>query len=391
MAKASLKGKEIEMTPSEQDVKSSPQAQMAKYLNRTKADHYSLEPLRAAYKVSTGSLNLDMEIHGLTAGAVRVCGSPQTGKTPFLLNVIDNFLDVVPNSRAVWCKAEGRLSPENVKRVRHKVVYDIEQWEVGSIFVFRCNIYETWIGMMRDLITDNPTDCRYAFVTDSLDSLNLKNDFTKPLDEQNRVAGSPMLTKMMFQKMALAMNERGHMCFFVSQATAEIKLNPYDKSTPRQTGGSGGNSIAHNANEVLEFQEWFEGDLILEKPDEKHDRLKNRALGHNVRIKIKKSDTENRYVTVEIPIRYGQIHGNSIWREREIADQLLMWQLITKGGSWLSLTETLRLELEEKGGIDKARIPEKVQGMNQLYEYLDKNKDVTDYLFNKFKSLVSGT
>ncbi len=383
-----------------------PRLQLAKYLNATKADHFNLDAPIQHFTIPTGSLGLDIELEGgFRSGAQRVAGNPQAGKTPFLLNVIDNFLDTVPKSKAVWFKSEGRLSTKNLSRVRHKVVTKAEDWVDGTIFVFKTNIYETVIGWIRQSITDNPSGTRYAFVLDSLNTMVLRNDVPKPIEEGNRVAGAPMLTAQMFQRIALALNERGHYAFFVSQVTAEIKLNPYDKTPPRQTEGSGGNALAHNANEALEFQNWYEGDLILKDPNERLNRLTNPALGHVVKVKIKKSDTEKRYTTVEIPIRYGVIGGSAIWREREVADCMLMWHLVSKtnpaaalkdgaakegeapkkGGSWLYLSPTLITELADKGITD---LPEKLQGMDRLYALLDERKDVTDYLFAKFRSMI---
>lgn len=365
-----------------------PSAQLAKYLKKTEADHYSLTKPVDKYRVSTGSLNMDLEMGGgFTEGAHRIAGDPQAGKTPFLLNVIDNFLDTVPNSRVAWCKAEGRLSEQNAARVRHPIVYDAADWKDGTIFVFRCNIYEAWIDMMRDLVTNNPSGTRYGFVTDSLDNMGLRNDRDKATDSGTKVAGAPLLTKQMFARMGLALNERGHYAFFISQVSAEIKIDPYAKTVARQVGGSGGNSLAHNVNETLEFQNWYEGDLILKNPDERHDRVKNRAIGHNVRIKLKKSNTENRYVTVEIPIKHGVAKGTSaIWREREIVDMLLTFQLVTKAGSWTKLSETLRKELSENGFNE---MPEQVQGIDKLYDLFESRPEVTTYLFNRFKKMVS--
>jgi hypothetical protein len=255
------------------------------------------------------------------------------------------------------------------------------------MFVFKTNIYEAWIELKRDLIVNNPTECRYAFFTDSIDNMILRDDVDKPLKDGMKVAGAPALSKRMFQKIGLAMRERGHWSFFVSQHTSAIKIDPYAKADPRQVEGSGGNSLAHNADEVIEFQEFYQGDLILEHPDEKPDRLKNRQLGHNVRIKICKSSSEKRYTVVEVPIKHGVVRGSAIWKEREIADQLLAWGLVTKGGSWLTFTDVITKELVDQGFAD---VPEKVQGMNQLYSYLEGNQPLTSYLFTRFKTMISG-
>lgn len=386
-----------------------PSAQMAAYLNKTSEDHYNLRETIPPFRVSSGSLNLDMEIEGgFSEGAHRILGNPQAGKSPFTLNVIDNFLDVVPHSRGVWCKAEGRFSGRNMARARHPLVFTAKDWVDGTIFVFKNSIYETWIDMIRDLVHNNETGCRYAFVTDSLNNMILRNDQPKATDEESRVAGAPKLTTQMFQRIGQALNELGHIAFFISQVTAEIKLNAYDKTPPRQGSSSGGNSVAHNANESLELLNWYEGDLILKNPAERLDRVTNPALGHTLKVKIQKSSSEKRYVVVEIPIKYGVTNGSAIWREREIGDQMLMWHLVTKvnpkaeekkkeekegakpkkESSWLYFSSAFLNELAEKGF--PALDDEKVQGLNQLYDLLETRKDISEYLFTKFRAMVGG-
>lgn len=390
-----------------------PKEQLGKYLNATKEDHFNLREPVKRYVLSTGSLGLDMEIGGFVPGAYRVGGGPNLGKTPFLINLMDTLLDTVPNSRVVWAMSEGRMSEQNLARFRHKVVWSHEEWEVGTVFIFKCNTFETWLNMKRDLVMNNPTGCRYGFVTDSMDNMILKDDKAKQFSEAGKVAGVPALSKKLFQQMGLAMREMGHWTFFISQRTAAPKIDPYAKTEHRQMEGSGGNSLAHNADDALEFMEWFESDLILKNPEEKLNRMTNPALGHNVRIKVKKSSNEKRFLTVEIPIKHGVSHGSAIWREREIGDAMLMWQLVSKvkpkvegdkdaakakegeakKGSWLYFAPTLLAELAEKGlpplEADKDGNV-KVQGMNQLYDLLETRKDVADYLFGRFKAMIAG-
>lgn len=386
-----------------------PKAQLGKFLNANKEDHFNLETRPKAYTITSGSLSLDIEGVTFPNGIYRVGGGPNLGKTPFLIGLVDNLLDTVPNSRVVWCLAEGRMSTQNELRFRHKTVYKFEEWDVGTVFVFKCNTFETWINLKRDLVTNNPTGCRYGFVTDSLDNMILKDDMPKAFDAGDKVAGVPAMSKKLFQKMGLAMRERGHWAFFVSQKTSAIKLDPYAKTEARQMEGSGGNATAHNADDALEFMEWYEGDLILKDPNERLNRLTNPALGHVCKIKIKKSSNEKRFVVVEVPIKHGVSGGSAIWLTREIGDAMLMWQLVTKtnpsaekkegetkvtkGGSWLYLVPSLLAELEKAGlpalpADDKGAV--KVQGMNQLYDLLEARADVTTYLFNRFRDMLSG-
>jgi len=359
--------------------------QLSKFLKENKEEHYNFSP-DVQYKVSSGSLNLDMEIGGFSPGIVRLVGGASGGKTSTALEVARNFLATVPNSRVLHVLSEGRLSQNHKDRSGLKFVSKAEDWAVGTCFLFETNIYEVVIGLLRELIMNNPTDCRYMFILDSADSMNLRNDYIKKVDEANKVAGSPLMTKQLLQKIGLAMVKFGHMCFFIGQVSSEIKLDPYAKTVPRQVGGSGGNAVQHFANEVLEFMERYEGDLILEDPQAKIDRTKNRIIGHTCKIKLKKSNTEKRFTTIEVPIRHGQINGNSVWREREIVDQLLVWGLITRSGAWTKTSPKLQEEIKVLG----LSIPEQFQGMDKVYTYLDENKEVTKFLFEKFKKMVGG-
>ena len=74
-----------------------------------------------------------------------------------------NFLKM-PKSKAVYFKAEGRLSDEMIKRCGIKFVFDYEEWEEGTCFVFESNIYETSVDLMRQLVSSNEEKNKYCFV-----------------------------------------------------------------------------------------------------------------------------------------------------------------------------------------------------------------------------------
>jgi recombination protein RecA len=361
--------------------------QLTKYLNAHKAEHFNFVE-DVDYEVSSGSLKLDIDLGLFRPGLTRLVGPSSAGKSSFALNVAKNFLATVPKSRVVYVKAEGRLSTEIQDRSGLLYTKDPTKWEDGKVFIFESNVYEVVIGLIRDLITNNPEKHIYMFILDSMDGLNLRGDMTKTVDEVNRVAGAPLMTKQFLQKVSVAMTKMGHLCFFLSQISTEIKLDAYSKGSGRQVSGSGGNAAQHFASIVLEFQNWYEGDLLLEDPEARVNSVKNKALGHMCKIKIVKADREKRYYTVEIPIKHEQHGGGSIWREREIGDMLLTWQLVKKAGSWLSISETLLSELRDANIA--TGIPEKVQGMNQLYALLEERKDVSDYLYAKFKTMAAG-
>lgn len=357
---------------------------LTRYLDKNKAEHFNYVE-DTEYLVSTGSLNLDSEIGGFGPSLVRLCGNASAGKSSFALNVARNFLATVPKSRVLYIKSEARLSKEIQDRIGLTFVKDPKQWADGNVFVFECNIYETIIGLMRELVVNNPDKHIYMFIIDSMDGLNLRNDMAKAIDEGNKVAGAPLMTAQFLQKMSVAMTKYGHLCMMLSQVRSEIKLDPYAKAGQRQVASAGGAAVQHYASHVLFFKEWYEGDLLLGKPDERADRIKNPPLGHLCRVVLAKTDREKRHLVVEIPIKHGVTGGSSIWREREVTDQLLTFGLITKGGSWFTLTDVLAKELVEKGFQD---IPEKLQGLNQVNDFLTSRQDITDYLFTKFKAMI---
>ena len=77
-------------------------------------------------------------------------------KTSCALQFMKNFLDVQNDGRKGFLiKAEGRLSPEMIKRSGVKFVDNSEDWVEGTCFVFETNIYETAVDAMRQLVGKN--------------------------------------------------------------------------------------------------------------------------------------------------------------------------------------------------------------------------------------------
>ena len=167
-----------------------------------------------------------------------------------------------------------------------------DEWQDGGCFVFESNIYETVLDLMRLLIGDKSNKTRYCFVLDSLDGLIMKDDLKKSFEDAHKIAGGALLGAKFMQKMSIALAKRGHMAIFISQVRADIKLDPYSKAPVRQTTATGGNALLHFANYILEFEPRFKKDLILETPTQPIDKDKNKILGHNAKMTVKKSPNE---------------------------------------------------------------------------------------------------
>lgn len=385
MAKASASTAPKQDKPSDsKDGVQSPESILAAEMKRGAEDHLNFEE-SIYYKVSTGSLNMDIETGGgIGPGMFVVSGPYESGKTSFSLACMKNMLETVPSSRGFYVKAEGRLSPDMQARSGIKFVYKPEEWVDGTCFVLETNVWEFTLNTIRALVSKNPLGKKYFIFIDSMDGMTLKDDLAKDVGTANKVAGGPLLTKQFLQKMANAMAKRGHICGVAGQVSAAISLDPYTPNAPRSGPGGGGNAKDHFANHIFVFQSRYQGDYILEDPDAKQDRFKNKILGHNVKILIRKSPNEKSNITVTYPVRYGRSNGDSVWREYEIVDMMLMFQLLTRSGSWLKLADVEHKALADKG-FD---VPVQLQGVDNWRKFLENNKPVADHLFAKFRSMV---
>lgn len=358
-------------------------------LKQHENDHFNFHQKRE-FSVSTGSLTLDTYVK-LTSGVHRFTGYSQSGKTSEATLIMRNGLATIPKSRGLYVKAEGRLSDTIIKRSGLKFVYSADQWDYGTVFVLESNIYETVVEFMEQLVRQAiKTEDVYFFIIDSLDGLILKPDFdTKTVSDGVKVAGQQVITKLFLRRLAPILNKFGHICIVISQVSADIKLDPYSPNVPRMVNSSGGNSITHYANYILEFQPRRNGDYILAKENERPDPIKNPILGHWVTVSIRKSEIDTENVTVKYPIKRGETVDavGAIWREYEIYNMLLTFDLLDKSGAWLSVESETFAEMAKACNMEPA--PEnKFQGVRAFIKFLEANPQATEFFYQKFRALI---
>ena len=358
---------------------------LSTFLKQNSEDHYNFEET-VDYKVSSGSLQLDLQLGGgFGPGLHRFVGMNEGGKTSEALEVMKNFLNEIENSKGFYIKAEGRLSPEMQKRSGVKFVFTPEEWVAGTCFVFESNIYETVVDAMRQLVSKNEEKTKFCFLLDAVDGLIAKNDMDKSFEESSKVAGGAVIAATFMKKLSIALAKRGHMAIFISQVRADIKLDPYSKAPVRQTSATGGNALLHFANWILEFEPRFKGDLILKSATDKIDLEKNPPVGHWAKVTVKKSPNEKTNLTIPYPIRYGRTGGKSIWIEKEIVDLLLAWELVVKSGAWFAPSEDFIQLLAEK----ELSFPEKIHGEAALFKVVEENQELCKFLISYFRSLIA--
>lgn len=331
------------------------------------------------YKIPTGSLNLDLALGGgLPAGVHRFTGVNEGGKTSCALSIAKRFQEQFKeNGMVVYIKSEGRLSPEMIKRSGIDTSED-------KFFKFDCNVFEKVFELIRMLVSDNEEQKKYFFIVDSVDALCRQNDYDKPFEDSEQVAGGALITSVFLKKMVLPIIKLNHIMILTSQVRVEVATNPYAARGGPKTKQAGGNAIKHYANFILEFQERYNNDIIFENPSAAKLEDKGNPVGHLCKIVFRKSVNEKTGAMVKYPIRYGRTGGKSVWLEKEIIDMAYLWGFIEKKGAWISLDS----EIVDKCKAAKIEFVEKIQGEPKLIDYLEGNDDFRNLLLDLIHQAV---
>lgn len=369
----------------------SPEEQAASFFKQKerKTQHYNFEKTHD-YKVKSSSLLLTIAMEGgLNPGAHRFMGTAETGKTSCALDFMYNFFkEKKKGRRGIYVKAEGRLSDNVINRSGVKFVFTPEDWVDGTTLVVESNIFEFVFDFLNDMVKNNETETEYFIIIDSMDMLIKEDDMDKPTGKSLQVAGGAVMTATFLKKSSLILAKKGHTCIFISQYRETIRADQNaPASAPRQGTASGGHAAEHGANWAFEFlkpRDWKKGgDAIRENEDENGVKI-----GHVCRMKVHKSPNETTGKEFAYPVKYKQTNASSVWIERELADILLGWEWIeTKGAGWMNVNPEKAKQIKEATGID---FPEKIQGMPNLYKFLNENEKVCDYLFDFFAKFISG-
>lgn len=351
-------------------------------LNENKTKHWQYHKNKKT-SVSTGSLHLDAEIT-LNEGVHRFCGPAGAGKTSEATIILKNFLEAAPNRKALWVKAEGRLSENIMKRSGVKFVFTKDEWVYGTCFVLESNVFEFVCTTIETLVNiANEADDRLAVVIDSADGLRLEGDLKKDLGDE-KVAGPQLIMKRFLTRMIYPITKSGTICIITSQVTSTVNTQAGKGEAPKLTSGGGGNALLHYSNYILEFEPRWWGDNILEDENAKFDAKKNKIIGHWTTVTIKKSDKENENFKVRYPIKHGREDGKSIWVEQEIIPFAKKWGLIESSGAWFNFPAEIIKDVKDKLNIE---IKPKIQGSGAVLKYLEDTPELTKYLFERIRTV----
>lgn len=356
-------------------------------LTDTKDDHYAFTEKKSQI-ISTGSIILDSLIKVRSGDIVRLCAKgAELGKTSQAFVFAHNFHKKYEKSKTIYIMSEARLSPEMQGRSGHKFAFSPDEWDYGTVFVFPCNVFETIAKVLEQLLKDmSAVGEKLCIIWDSLDGAILKQDSLKDVwdgKESPKVAGVPLLTKLLFKRFALPVNYNDCLMIVISQFSTDIKLDPYSKEPPRQNAAAGGSSLNHMSSYTLTYQPRYGGDMILEKPNEKPDPVKNKTLGLYATIEITKSGTDVSQTKVKIPIKKGVV-GPAIWVEKEVVDMAMSYEMLKRSGAWYKFSDDV-MKMAEADGIF---LKDSIQGESGVFEYFSSNKDVLAWFENKIRGFL---
>jgi RecA/RadA recombinase len=349
------------------------------YLKDNKEDHYNFIEEKDFQPVSTGSLLLDIEVGGgLSPCIIRSSGISGGGKTSSTLTFLKNFLGEKKDRRGVYIKAEGRLSKQVIERSGVEFVSSPDEWIDGTCFVYKSNVYESVAGLIRKLVTQNPENKQYFFIIDSMDALVPKGDRDKDFGDSLKVSGGAAISSHFLRTMSLPFSVGNHYCTIISQVRSTVQINAYAKPDPKLTNASGGQALNHYPDWSFEFQARFKADVISDP--------KGNTIGHWAKVIFRKSPNEKEGKEIRYPIKHNQKNGNSVWKEYELADVLIGWDMIKKKGAWLTPETSF---IDEVKAATSFEFPSNFQGQDNLVKILEDEKGVTDYLFEKFKKMLA--
>jgi RecA/RadA recombinase len=348
---------------------------------KDKSNHFNhITP--KVYSVSTGSLNLDLEIGGgIKPCFIRVSGTAEAGKTSFALAVAKNHLESGKNRKAIYFVSDKDLSPELLKRCGITFVEVPEDFVAGTCFIVYTNVYETVCNTIKKILAKD-SDSEYIFILDSMDNFAPKASYEVDFGESSQKGGISAISAHFFKTFSILLPKLGNIAILISQYRDNFQMG---KGAPvfKQTNSSGGRAIEHAVTWAFEFQQAMNSkeDMFWEG-----EAYKSKKIGHNCIIQFKKSPNEKTGQKVKYPILYGRENGKAVWTEKELFDQMLFFQMIKLNGSWITLDAPIHAEIAK---LDPDA-PKQIQGEGKLVAYLTSQPKVTQFLYNKLRKLVSG-
>ena len=350
-----------------------------------KESHYGhLKPKKVI--IPSGSLKLDSYITVRSGMTLRMGGPAEVGKTSQSFLFASNFMQAMPKAKTIYVNAEAKLSEELQKNSGLKFVWEGKDWDFGTVLVLETNVCETVGDMLVSLLKTAYEQVEHiCVIIDSIDMLVSIKDIDKTLEKGGKTpAGVNKLTKELFRKIGHLVRGYDALLIMITQYSATFNPDPYSKTPPSLMDGNNTHAINHQCSYALYYRPRTSKSFILEDDEKQADPVKNKILGVNAKVELKKTSTGNTGYTIEIPIKKGRV-GNAIWIEKETADLIIAFEILSKAkGSWWAFDADIIKEAQSAG----VTLQETINGVANIYTYLEENKDALNFLKGKVESFI---
>lgn len=340
---------------------------------------------RQETRIPSGSLILDSHIQVKSGQILRMGGPAEVGKTSQSLLFANNYMKAVPKSKTIYVNAEAKFGREIQDRMGYKFTMNHEEWDYNTIFIYQTNDFNTICDTLKPLLLNMAEKGeRLCIIIDSVDMLKLQDTKDKEIGKNKRPAGVNWLTKEMLRQLGQQIQAYDALLIMITQYAATFTADQYAAADPHMMGGNNTHALNHECTYALYYRQRGYKDYITEKgEDTAPDPEKNKILGVYAKVDIKKSATNETGYTLKIPIKKAKI-GNSIWVEKELVDVMLTLGLIQKNSSWFNFAPNIMADAKTA----KIEVKEKFQGLNTIYDYLEANAPITQWLFDKIINVI---
>lgn len=389
--------------------------------------------------ITTGSLIFDIFLGGgFCPGISRFMGDPEHGKTAQALTWAKNWLaHYKDKGKVYYFDVEGRITFRKLKLCGIDKIPNVDE----RFIIIRRNVFDDIASFIRDKIKLNEAKDldeqeHFFFVFDSLDMLITKEDLAKGFSDAAKVGAAQVMSTLMMKHFGVFFLDKGHHLHILSQVRANI--NTSNPNSPK-TKMSGAWALKHGSDITADIMKNFggaDGMFIFENPTAATVKEKGNIVGHYFTPKFGKTPNEKSNQTIRVPIK----RGSGVWHEREVTDLALAFGQIRKKGTWFMLkdekegwanqswidrinqeltqkaqeryvveeiakltneakeagkeiTKTQYKELNEKltkeaGKTVKFEIQTAWQGYVALFNYIEKNSDLVDWLDKEFRATL---
>ena len=279
--------------------------------------------------ISTGSLSLDLAlgIGGVPRGRiVEIYGPESCGKTTLALHVVASAQR--EGGEAAYIDVEHALEPAYARALGV---------DIDNLLISQPDTGEQALEITEQLVRSGALD---VVVIDSVAALLPRSELEGEMGESS-VGVVARLMSQALRKLAGVVSKTGCIVIFINQLREKIGVmygNP--ETTP------GGRALKYFSSVRIDMR--------------RIETLKNGSemIGNRTRAKVIKNKVAPPFKEAEFDIIYGQ----GISKVGEIIDLAVKLELIDKGGAWFTVGET------------------RIQGRDNVKEYLEQNPEVMEKL-----------